>query len=122
MTLLPSRTRSPLNPPEEKEGTDWEYKPVEREFDYTEHDAVITYRDGHDRRVTFDVMNRGEHGITLKDYTGEVETSNFGIGTPARAFLFIPYGALRDFETVERRQESIEYTTRQRVPVEDGEE
>lgn len=84
-----------------------------READYTEHKATLTYTDGSTREFTFDSMNRGEHGITFKDYTGAYQKHKVRVGLVERftseAFLFVPYGSMQDLETTGRESKSKEY-------------
>lgn len=80
----------------------------EASFEYTEHEAEVTYVDGSSEVYTFDVMNKNSKEIVLKDYSDELNISTaYGTITaePAKtlAFLTIERDELRTFETTERR-------------------
>ena len=91
---------------------------VTKEKEYTEHDGVAKFVDGAREEYTFDSMNERENAIVLKDYDGYKDTSGFisGGGFYGKAFVTIPYSQLKSFETVERRTETMEYTTTKKVP------
>jgi hypothetical protein len=94
--------------------------------DYTEHDAEVTFTDGEAREYTFDAMQRGEHGITLKNYTGVHRKRKLHLGVVTRfaseAFAFIPYNNLQLFETVARRDREYEYSYEEEVPVSEADD
>lgn len=105
-------------PPEETGGTDTtetEMVEVEKSMSYTEHDAVARFVDGSEQEHTFDSMERDGNAIVLKRFTGVTTglPSMFGapnIRTETEAFVTIPYANLTEFETVERREKTMEYT------------
>lgn len=96
-----------------------ETKEVENTIGYTEHEGVATYADGTEEVFTFDKMERDDDAIVLADYTG-VEEYKKGIYSEyvkpqVEKFATIPYANLRSFETVERRDRELMYTTMEEV-------
>lgn len=102
----------------------------ELSFDYTEHDATVTFMDGSEEEYTFDKMNKSSNDIVLKDYTDELDGKR-GFGgrayaepKGALAFATIERGNMKSFETTERRDEekTQEFTDSRTVPRPEAEE
>jgi len=87
---------------------------------YTEHVAKVKYVDGTEEEIVFDEMTRHEHCIVLENYIGVTEHTDYGCGhhseirtyhgLDAEKFMTLSLHGLKSFETIERREESMEYT------------
>lgn len=94
-----------------------------KEATYTEHTATGRFIDGTEREYTFDAMDKGQNGITLKNYTGAgvKERRMFSyVDFYKEAFVTIPYHNLKDFETTNRQDRTMEYEVEEEVPVEEA--
>ena len=87
---------------------------VTDEIEYTEHTAIIHLKDGTQKEVVFDSMNKGSHGITFKNYTG-VSMSSLGKSFQSEAFLFVTYSNLSQLETIDREKKTMEYEYKKTV-------
>lgn len=95
-------------------------KEVTKEKEYTEHVAKAVYVDGSEEEIVFDEMQRNEHCIILEEYLGLTKKKHRGCGHrreattyqgfDAQKFATISMHGLKKFETIERRDESFEYT------------
>lgn len=106
----------------DEEEQETELREVEREKTYTRHTSVLTFTDGDERRVEWDVMDHSGDTLVFKDYTGVGPTSlglSTGIQFTARAKLLVSISNLRTMETVEREKESMTYATTEEVPVDE---
>lgn len=113
-------------------------KSVTKEAEYTEHTAEVHYPNGDVEEIVFDKMRRDSDVIILsdyKDYTPKTTTRGCGMscsfawhgGFEAEKFATLPLDNFRKFETVNRRDASMEYEvteteTKKLSEVEDDEE
>jgi hypothetical protein len=86
----------------------------EKEFEYTEHVAEISFRDGLKKNITFDALSQKDGVFVFKNYRDSLRLHRSRRCRPAktRAFLSVPEGAVEYVETKERRQRTITDTVK----------
>jgi hypothetical protein len=109
------------NDEQAENSTETKVKEIEETKTYTEHTAVATFIDGGEIEVTFDVMNKDDDKITLKDYTGLTRITVYtgkAVEFQSEAFITIPYDNLETFETIDRTKKEMSETFTKTAEVE----
>lgn len=110
-------------PGEEEDSVEYELREETKEKEYTVHTATATFIVPGvglvEREYEFDAIAASSNKYILSDYTDyDPGWGNFS----SEKVVTIQRGDLATFETTERRTETMEFTTTERVPVDDEED